>query len=101
MIQASLLASPGGVPPAQCHCSHREELTSEPSSSAKHVDGSSKTSVSIFEDSTSLCSPWFCQNLAVSVCSGSIETRNLSLESAAVSFLRLGKDSSGLKPWQK
>src|SRR5215475_4548959 len=101
MIQVSCLASPGGVPPAQCHCSQRPEFTSAPSSSAKHVDGNSKTSVWIFEDSTLLCSPWFSQNLAVSVCSGSIDTRNLSLESATVSFLRLGNDSRGLKPWQK
>src|SRR5262249_26052595 len=101
MIQMSLFASPGGVPPAQCHCSQREELTSEPVSSAKQVDGSSNTSVWIFAGSTSLCSPWFSQNLAVSVCSGSMETKNLSLDSATVSFLRLGNDSRGLKPWQK
>src|SRR5215510_2107801 len=101
MIQTSLFASPGGEPPAQCHCSQREELTSDPSSSAKHVDGSSKTSVWIVDGSTSLCSPWFCQNLAVSVCNGSIDTKNLSLDSAAVHFLRFGNDSRGLKPWQK
>src|SRR5215471_7473450 len=100
MIQTSVLASPGGVPPAQCHCSQRDEFTSAPSSSAKQVEGSSNTSVWIFAESTSLCSPWFCQNLPVSVCSGSMETRNLSLESAAVSFLRLGNDSRGLNPWQ-
>src|SRR5215470_16703086 len=100
MTQTSLLASPGGVPPAQCHCSQRPELTNAPSSSAKQVDGNSNTSVLIFEESTSLCSPWFCQNLAVSVCKGSIETRNLSLESAVVISLRLGADSRGLKPWQ-
>ena len=41
MIQMSRLASPGGVPPAQCHCSQRPELVSEPSSSAKQVVGSS------------------------------------------------------------
>ena len=57
MIQVSCLASPGGVPPAQCHCSQRPELVSEPSSSAKQVDGSSITSVWIFDGSTSLCSP--------------------------------------------
>src|SRR5262245_57830701 len=101
MIQTSCLASPGGVPPAQCHCSQRPEFTSAPSSSAKHVDGNSKTSVWILDESTSLYSPWFCQNRAVSVCSGSIDTRNLSFDSAAVSFLRLGADSRGLNPWQK
>ena len=50
MIQVSFLASPGGVPPAQCHCSQRPEFVSEPSSSAKHVVGSSITSVWIFAD---------------------------------------------------
>src|ERR1700755_969156 len=101
MIQVSCLASPGGVPPAQCHCSQRPEFVSEPSSSAKHGGGSSITSVWMFEESTALCSPWFCQNRAVSVCSGSITTRNFSFESAVVIFLRLGNDSRGLKPWQK
>src|SRR5215470_6505678 len=100
MIQMSLLASPGGVPPAQCHCSQRPELTSEPVSSAKHVVGSSITSVVIFDESTSLYSPWFCQNRDVSVCRGSMTTRNLSFDSAAVHFLRFDSDSSGLKPWQ-
>ena len=57
MIQASFLASPGGVPPAQCHCSHRPELVSEPVSSAKQVDGSWMTSVWIEAVSTSLYSP--------------------------------------------
>src|SRR5215470_9381794 len=101
MIQTSLLASPGGVAPAQCHCSQRDDETSAPSSSAKQVDGNSNTSVWMFEELTALCSPWFCQNRAVSVCNGSIETRNLSFDSAAVHFLRFGNDSSGLKPWQK
>ena len=45
MIQMSCLASPGGVPPAQCHCSQRPEFVSEPSSSAKQVVGSWITSV--------------------------------------------------------
>ena len=54
MIQASCLASPGGVPPAQCHCSQRPELVSEPSSSAKQVVGSSITSVWIDAVSTLL-----------------------------------------------
>ena len=100
MIQVSCLASPGGVAPAQCHCSQRPELVSEPSSSAKQVVGSSITSVWIDAVSTSLYSPWFCQNRAVSVCSGSMTTRNLSFDSAVVSFLRFGNDSRGLKPWQ-
>ena len=39
MIQVSTLASPGGVPPAQCHCIQRPEFVSEPSSSAKQVEG--------------------------------------------------------------
>src|SRR5262245_910067 len=101
MIQTSLLPSAGCEPPAQCHCSHRPELTSEPVSSAKHVVGSSITSVLIFEESTSLNSPWFCQKRAVSVCNGSMTTRNFSFDNAAVIFLRFGNDSRGLKPWQK
>src|SRR6516225_8639772 len=101
MIQLSRLASPGGVPPAQCHCSQRPEFVSEPSSSAKHVDGSWMTSVLIWEGSTSLYSPWFSQNRAVSVSSGSMVTRYLSFDRAAVSFLRFGTASNGLKPWQK
>jgi hypothetical protein len=48
-----------------------------------------------------LYSPWFCQNRAVSVCSGSITTRNLSFDSAVVIFFRFGADNMMLKPWQK
>ena len=59
------------------------------------------TSVWIFEGSTSLWSPWFSQKRDVSVSRGSIVTRNLSFESAAVILRLLGKDRSGLKPWQK
>ena len=51
--------------------------------------------------STSLCSPWFSQNRAVSVSSGSMTTRNLAWPAPPVIFLRFGNDSSGLKPWQK
>src|ERR1700754_1294193 len=101
MIHTSDLASPGGVPPAQCHCNQRPELTSAPVSSAKQDVGSSITSVLMLAVSTSLCSPWFCQNRDVSVCSGSMTTRNFNLDSAAVIFLRFGNDSRGLKPWQK
>src|SRR5260370_19537793 len=101
MIQTSDLASPGGVPPAQCHCSQRPEFTSEPVSSAKQVDGSWITSVWIFDDSTSLNSPWFSQKRDVSVSTGSIVTRNFSFESAAVSFFLFGNDSSGLTPWHR
>src|SRR5262245_47926202 len=101
MIQTSDLASPGGVPPAQCHWSQREELTSEPSSSAKQVVGSSKTSVLISSGLDGLYSPWSSQKRAVSVWRGSITTRYFSLASAALSFPLLGKDRSGLKPWQK
>ena len=46
-------------------------------------------------------SPWFSQKRDVSVSSGSMVTRNFSFDSAAVIFARLGKASSGLKPWQK
>src|SRR5262245_6538410 len=98
MIHTSDLASPGGLPPGQCHCSHREELTREPSSSAQHVVGSSKTSVLISSGLDGLSSPWSSQNRAVSVSSGSMTTRNFSLAIAASSFALLGKDISGLKP---
>lgn len=101
MIQVSCLASPGGVPPAQCQCNWRPELVSEPVSSAKHVEGSWITSVWIFEESTSLYSPWFSQKRAVSVCSGSMTTSSFSLPSASVIFFRFGKESIGLNPWQK
>src|SRR6478736_1421224 len=101
MIQVSLLASPGGSAPGQCHCSQRPELTSEPSSSAKQVVGSSNTSVWMASGLTSLKTPSSFQKRDVSVCNGSITTRNFSLESEAVTLPRLGKDSSGLKPWQK
>ncbi len=57
MIQVSTLASPGGEPPGQCHCSQRLELVSDPSSSAKQVLGSWMTSVWIWDGSTSLYSP--------------------------------------------
>ena len=100
MIQLSVFASPGGEPAGQCHCSQRPELVSEPSSSAKQVVGSSITSVWIFAVSTSLCSPWFCQNREVSVCSGSMITSILSFDSESVIFLRFGNAISGLKPWQ-
>ena len=79
MISISVFASPGGSAPFQCHCSQRELLTSEPSSSAKQVVGRRKTSVWMSAGFTSLCSPWFCQNSEVSVASGSMTTMNLSL----------------------
>src|SRR3712207_4602912 len=101
MIQVSCLASPGGVPPAQCHCSQRLELTSEPSSSAKQVDGSWNTSVWIEAGFTLLYSPWFSQNRDVSVSRGSMVTSHFSFDRDSVIFCRFGKASSGLKPWQK
>src|SRR6476660_5624847 len=100
MIQTSDLAAPGGVPPAQCHCSQRPELTSEPSSSAKQVAGSSNTVVLMSSGFDGLNSPWSSQNRAVSVFNGSMTTRNLSLPKAALIFARLGNACSGLKPWQ-
>src|SRR5262245_11313346 len=100
MIQLSVLASPGAVPPGQCHCSQRLELVSDPSSSAKQVEGNWMTSVWISDESTSLNSPWFSQKRDVSVSSGSIVTRNFSFESEAVSLVLFGTASSGLKPWQ-
>ncbi len=94
------MASPGGSAAFQCHCSQRPLFTSDPSSSAKQVEGSRKTSVWIFDESTSLNSPWFFQKVEVSVVSGSMITRYLSLESASVSLALSGTDASGLKPWQ-
>ncbi len=87
--------------PAQCHCSQRPELTRLPSSSAKQVEGSWITSVWIEAVSTSLWMPWFSQNRAVSVSSGSITTSSFSFASAPVSLGRFESASSGLKPWQK
>src|SRR5512135_1164525 len=101
MISGSPLASPGGSAAFQCHCSQRPLLVSEPSSSAKQVDGRRKTSVGIDLLSTSLNSPALFQKVEVSVESGSITTRYLSLERAAVSLPLSGTEASGLKPWQK
>ena len=49
------------------------------------------TSVWICDGSTSLCSPWFSQKRDVSVSSGSIVTRNLSFDSAAVHLAPVGE----------
>ncbi len=57
MISGSVFPSPGGSAPFQCHTSQRPEFTSDPSSSAKQPEGSRKTSVWIFDGSTSLYSP--------------------------------------------
>src|SRR5258707_10092013 len=100
MICRSERASPGGSAPFQCHCSQRDELVSEPSSSAKQFVGRRKTSVWILEESTSLCSPKLRQNSDVSVASGSITTRNLSFASARFCLYLAGDAASGLKPWQ-
>src|SRR5690606_19680426 len=86
MISMSLLPSPGGLAAFQCHCSQRPEFTSAPSSSAKQVVGSRMASVWIEAGSTSLYSPTLRQNSDVSVMSGSMTTRNLSLEKASVSL---------------
>ncbi|MCY1551430.1 hypothetical protein D9M68_877610 [compost metagenome] len=51
--------------------------------------------------STSLNSPTLRQNSEVSVASGSMITRYLSLASAAPTLALLGKEAIGLKPWQK
>ena len=100
MISGSPFASAGGSAPFQCHCSQRPLLTSEPSSSAKQVEGSRNTSVWILAESTSLYSPKFFQNSEVSVASGSMMTRYLSLDSASISLALFGNEAIGLKPWQ-
>src|SRR5512137_3143970 len=101
MISASALASPGGSAALKCHCSQRPLLVSEPSSSAKQVEGRRKTSVWILDGSTSLNSPAGFQKVEVSVASGSIVTMYFSLERAAVSLPLSGTEARGLKPWQK
>src|SRR5665647_1488943 len=98
MISGSAFASAGGSVAFQCHCSTRLELTSEPSSSAKQVEGRRNTSVWILDGSTSLYSPWFCQNSEVSVVSGSMMTRYLSLAREPEIFTLHGAEASGLKP---
>src|SRR5512134_4095417 len=98
MISGSFFASPGGSAPFQCQMRVRPEFTSEPSSSAKQDDGSRKTSVWILDGSTLLNSPRFCQKFEVSVTSGSMVTRYLSLESPSMHLSLLGIEASGLKP---
>src|SRR5512133_1732716 len=100
MTSGSSFASPGGSAPFQCHTSVRPEFTSDPSSSAKHVDGSRKTSVWIFEGSTSLNLPYGFQKFEVSVSRGSIVTRNFSFESASITFPLCGAEARMLNPWQ-
>ena len=71
-----------------------------PSSSAKQAQGRRNTVVWISSLFTSLYSPWFFQNSDVSVLSGSMVIRNLSLDSPAMIFFLLGNEPTGLKPWQ-
>ena len=101
MISGSPFASPGGSAPFQCHCSQRPLFTSEPSSSAKQVEGRRNTSVWILDESTSLYAPKFFQNSEVSVASGSMMTRNLSLARLFDTLTLHGAEPSGLKPWQR
>ena len=91
MIQMSERASPGPSAAFQCHCSQRDELTSEPFSSAKQVVGSWKTSVWIVAGSDGFCGPKSCQKREVSVSSGSIVTRNFSLLERAADLAPVGK----------
>src|ERR1700728_4082436 len=100
MIKMSDCASPGGSAALKCHCSQRAEFTNEPYSSAKHVVGSWKTSVWILVGSEGFCGPKFSQKRDVSVSSGSIVTRYLSLPSAARILPLSGNACSGVKPWQ-
>ncbi len=100
MISRSLRVWPGPSAPCQCHCSTREELTSEPRSSAKQVVGRRNTSVWILDESTWWKSPKGRQNSAVSIASGSITTRNFSLDKASVILPLSGAEARMLKPWQ-
>lgn len=95
VISPSFSASPGASAPFQCHCSQRPELTIEPFSSAKQVDGRRNTSVWICDESTSLNSPWFCQKLEVSVFNGSMVTVNFSLDSEATTLFYSGTTPPG------
>src|SRR5437867_13455571 len=97
MISRSVLVSPGGSAPFQCHCSTRLLLTNEPSSSAKQVDGNLNTSVWILAGSTSLYLPWFSQKVEVSVTSGSIVTTYLSFVNALTSLVLHGNPGCWLK----
>src|ERR1700735_5699410 len=98
MISRSLFDSPGPVAPCQCHCNTRLELTSEPRSSAKQVVGKRKTSVWIFDASTSLNSPKLLQNSDVSVASGPMTTSHFSLARPACTFDLFDTAASGLNP---
>ena len=98
MIWMSGRASPGGSAAFQCHCSTREELTMEPSSSAKQVVGRRNTSVWMEAVSTSLYSPKLRQNSDVSVASGSMMTRNFSLARPLRTRWLFDSEAIGLKP---
>ena len=98
MMAMSGRASPGCSAAFQCHCSTRAELTMEPSSSAKQVVGSRKTSVLMLAVSTSLNSPKLRQNSEVSVASGSMMTRNFSLDRPLRTRPVLDSEAMGLKP---
>jgi len=100
-MSMSGMASPGGSAPFQCHCSQRLELVSEPSSSAKQVEGRRNTVVWMSAVLTSLNSPKLRQNSLVSVCSGSMVTRNLSLDSPSRTRDLFDSAASGLKPWAR
>ena len=99
-ISPSVSAIPGASAPFQCHCNQRPELTIEPFSSAKQVDGRRTTSVWIFDESTSFSSPWFYQKLEVSVFSVSIVSRNFSFDRQPITLFLFGNEATGLKPWQ-
>src|SRR5690606_16281976 len=100
MISMSERTPLGASAPFQCHCSQRPEFTSAPSPSANTVVGRRNTSVWICDGSTSLDAPKFFQNSEVSVGSGSITTRYLSLASAEFILALLGAAARVLKPWQ-
>ena len=58
------------------------------------------TSVWIDLGSTLLNSPWFSQNRAVSVSSGSITTIHLSLARPVMTLFLSGEANMMLRPWQ-
>ncbi len=93
------MAMPGASAPSSATRSQRPELTIEPFSSAKQVDGQTEHFGLNFDGSTSFDSPWFCQKVEVSVLSGSMVIRNFSFDSDSTTLFLFGNEATGLKPW--
>ena len=86
MIQMSCLASPGGVAALPVPLQPAARV-GQRALVLREAGGRKLEHLGLdLRGSTSLNSPWFSQNRAVSVSSGSMTTRNLSFDSAAVIF---------------